>query len=73
MDTDGDESWEEDLTRNFAEFATLPDVDDFNLEDIIGYNERLYKLATTSADSPNLYEATVGRTNLHIEMCIGAV
>ena len=66
VDTDGVDSWEEDLTRNFAEFATLPSVDDFNLDDIIGYNDRLYKLATTSADSANLYEATVGRTNLHI-------
>ena len=66
VDTDGVDSWEEDLTRNFAEFATLPSVTDFNLEDIIGYDDRLYKLGTTSEDSPNLYEATVGRTNLHI-------
>ena len=66
VDTDGDATWEDDLSQNFAEFDTLPDVDDFNINDIIGFNERLYKLATTSADSPNLYEATVGRDNLHI-------
>ena len=64
--TDGTGTWEEDLSQNFAEFEDLPSVDDFNLGDIVGYNDALYKLVATNANTPNLYEATVGRDSIHL-------
>ena len=64
--TDGTGTWEEDLSQNFAEFADLPSVDDFNLGDIVGYDDALYKLVATNANTPNLYEATVGRDSIHL-------
>ena len=64
--TDGAGTWEEDLSQNFAEFEDLPSVDDFNLGDIVGYDDALYKLVATNANTPNLYEATVGRDSIHL-------
>ena len=64
--TDGAGTWEEDLSQNFAEFDALPSVDDFNLGDIVGYDDALYKLVATNANTPNLYEATVGRDSIHL-------
>ena len=64
--TDGAGTWEEDLSQNFAEFEDLPSVDDFNLNDIVGYDDALYKLVATNANTPNLYEATVGRDSIHL-------
>ena len=64
--TDGTGTWEEDLSQNFAEFDDLPSVDDFNLGDIVGYDDALYKLVATNANTPNLYEATVGRDSIHL-------
>ena len=64
--TDGTGTWEEDLSQNFAEFEDLPSVDDFNLGDIVGYDDALYKLVATNANTPNLYEATVGRDSIHL-------
>ena len=64
--TDGAGTWEEDLSQNFAEFDDLPSVDDFNLGDIVGYDDALYKLVATNANTPNLYEATVGRDSIHL-------
>ena len=64
--TDGTGTWEEDLSQNFAEFDDLPDVNDFNLGDIVGYDDALYKLVATNANTPNLYEATVGRDSIHL-------
>ena len=64
--TDGTDAWEEDLSVNFTEFDALPDVDDFDVGNIVGFDDKLYKLEITDESTPNLYEATVGRSSYNV-------
>ena len=56
----------DDNDERLKDFATEPDVDDYELGEIVAVGESLRKLGTTSADTPNLYEATVGRDSIHL-------
>ena len=49
-----------------VELDALPDVDDYDVGDIIAVGDELYKLAITDDTLPNLYEGTVGRLSIHL-------
>ena len=48
--------------KNLNDFDTLPDQDDYELEDIVAVDNNFYKLSITDENTANLYEGTVGRS-----------
>ena len=44
----------------------LPDPDAYKVEDIVAAANGFYELAITDEDEPNLFEATVGRSTIHL-------
>ena len=48
--------------QTLKDFDTLPDLNDYKLDEIIAVNANFYRKGITDATTPNIYEGTVGRS-----------
>ena len=46
------------------DFDTLPDLDDYGLDEIVAVDANFYRKGITDETAPNIYEGTVGRSSI---------